>query len=365
MGDLGSTPLLYAARPQLALDGRAEEGLAVGLMSLAVTETTEGLYRCEAAFGNWGPVGGGIGFLYFDRQVLEFGRRLSVDGGAGAAAARLFEGRITGLEGRFPQGRPPELLVLAEDRFQDLRMVRRSRSFEDVTDRDVFDRIAGQHGLTADIDVDGGGPTHRLLAQVNQSDLAFLRERARAVDAELWLDGDTLHVQARSRRRHAEVTLTYGQGLLELSVLADVAQQRTRLTVSGWDVQAKEGIERDGDDSHVQGELDGGASGGAVLADRFGERPERIVHLVPLSSQEAQQLAEASYRRMARRFVTGQGIAEGDARIRAGTHLRLQGLGALFDGRYYVTEVRHTYDLVSGLRTCFRVERPGLGGGQG
>jgi len=362
MGDLGSTPLLYAARPALELDGRPEENLAIGLLSLCVTETTEGLFTCEAAFGNWGAADGGIGFLYFDRQVLEFGRRLAVDAGAGDAAARIFEGRITGIEGRFPQSRPPELLVLAEDRFQDLRMVRRSRSFEDMSDRDVFTSIAGQHGLSTDLDVDG--PTHRLLAQVNQSDLAFLRERARAVDADLWIDRDTLHAQARSRRRHAEVTLTYGQGLLELSVLADLAQQRTRLTVSGWDVQAKEGIEREGDETAVRGELDGGHGGGSVLADRFGQRPERIAHLVPLSSPEAQQLAEACYRRMARRFVTGQGLAEGDGRVRVGTHLRLQGLGDLFDGRYYVIEVRHTYDLVSGLRTQFRVERPGLGVGR-
>ena len=78
--------------------------------------------------------------------------------------------------------------MLAEDRFQDLRMVRRSRTFEDVSDRDVIEQIAGEHGLTTDVDLDG--PTYRVLAQVNQSDLAFLRERARAVDAELWLDGD-------------------------------------------------------------------------------------------------------------------------------------------------------------------------------
>jgi hypothetical protein len=49
------------------------------------------------------------------------------------------------------------------------------------------------------------GSTHKVLAQVNQSDLAFLRERARAVEAELWMAMDangkpTLNARTRSDR---------------------------------------------------------------------------------------------------------------------------------------------------------------------
>jgi hypothetical protein len=41
--------------------------------------------------------------------------------------------------------------------------------------------------------------------------------------------------------------------------------------------------------------------------------------------------------------------------------VKLQGLGALFDGQYYVCEVRHTFDGQNGYCTHFAVERPGLG----
>jgi hypothetical protein len=34
----------------------------------------------------------------------------------------------------------------------------------------------------------------------------------------------------------------------------------------------------------------------------------------------------------------------------------------MFSGEYYVSEVEHLFDGVSGLRTEFAVERPGLGG---
>ncbi|MCK7496575.1 MAG: hypothetical protein MZW92_40915 [Comamonadaceae bacterium] len=190
-------------------------------------EDTAGLYRCEATFGNWGSGNGSVNFLCADRSVLDFGKSLAIEVGDGDARAQVFAGRITALEGRFPQQSPPEILVLAEDRFQDLRMVRKTRSFERLSIADLVARIAGDHGLRRRVAVDG--PTFALLTQVNQSDLAFLRECARQVDAELWLDGDTLHVQARARRKTAEVRLAYGQRLREFAVCADLAGQRSAL----------------------------------------------------------------------------------------------------------------------------------------
>ena len=72
MGDVGSTSGFYAARPTIKISDKEQVSLADGLLSLLVEETTTGLYRCEATFGNWGPSRDGTGFLYFDRQLLEF-----------------------------------------------------------------------------------------------------------------------------------------------------------------------------------------------------------------------------------------------------------------------------------------------------
>jgi hypothetical protein len=101
----------------------------------------------------------------------------------------LFKGRIMALEGRYPQGSPPQIMVLADDRMQDLRMTRRTRGFSQSSDADVFGQIASDHGLRSQIDVSGGA-TYETLAQINQSDLALRGERA--PDAEVWADYDTL-----------------------------------------------------------------------------------------------------------------------------------------------------------------------------
>lgn len=263
------------------------------------------------------------------------------------------------MEANFPQGAPPQISVLAEDRLQDLRMTRRSRSFADLSDADVMSRIAGDHGLSPQIEV--SGPTHKVLAQVNQSDLAFLRERARLMDAALWVEGTTLKVQPCGESRSQALRMNYGSTLLEFSVLADLAGQCTALSVSGWDVAGKSALNHEATDSILSGELDGNASGASVLSSAFGERKEAVVHTVPLGSEETQNQAEALFRSAARRFLTGRGAAQTDSRLRVGNQVDLQGLGPLFSGKYYLAEVRHIFDGVQGIRTEFSAERPGLG----
>jgi phage protein D len=283
-----------------------------------------------------------------------------VEFGPPGASGPIFAGRITGIEASYPAARIPEILILAEDRLQDLRMERHTRSFENVADADVIRQIASQNGLTAQVDVDG--PTYKVLVQLNQSDLAFLRERTAAIGAELWIDNRTLYVQARSRRDAGQVSLTYGQDLLEFSVLADLSHQRSSVSVTGWSVADKAAINAQADQGVISNELAGGRSGSAVLAQALTQHQEAVVRATPLTQPEAQIMAEARYCARARSFVRGTGVVDGNIKVRVGASLSLSGLGPFFDGSYFVTCARHSFTLRDAFRTTFDAERPGIGG---
>lgn len=348
---------LPIARPTLNVAGRDQAELSDRLLFLRVEETIDGIHHCEATLANWGETGAGVGYLYFDGAVLDFGKAWQVKIGTDV----VFSGRITGLEGVFPERRPPEIQVLAEDALQDLRMCRRTRTFESQSDRDVFGRIAQDHGLTADIALDG--PTHAVLAQVNESDLAFLHRRARALEAELWVVEGKLHVARRADRRGTPLRRRFRGEIREFNALADLAHQRTAISVTGYDVAAKAPIRHEATDAVVSGELDGGESGAAVLRRAFGERKENLAHTAPRTAAEAQAEAEAHFRQRARRFVTGQAVSGPDAALRVGARVELADLGPWFSGTWSIIAVRHVFDGDQGLRTEFDVERAGLGGG--
>jgi phage protein D len=87
------------------------------------------------------------------------------------------------------------------------------------------------------------------------------------------------------------------------------------------------------------------------------------VREVPLQDSQASALARAALLARARRFVSVAGVADGSTAIHVGSLLRLERVSPLFEGDgFYVTRVRHQFDLESGYRTHFDAERAWTGG---
>jgi phage protein D len=352
---------VYPSRPVFIVEGQEVPGLGAALLSLRVATDTDGVAVCEATFSNWGPVDGGAGYVYFDREVIDFGRSIVARAGHGPGLVDIFSGRVTAIRGRFPDGRPPEVLVTVEDRLADLRVARRTRAFHDRTDAEVIAAIAAEHGLSVDLDIDGA--RHPVLVQANQTDLEFLRHRARDIDADLWAEGDTLRARARARRAEMPIVdLVIGGNLREFQVTADVSAQRTGMMVNGWDPDTKRAIREESTVAAIEPELNGLESGSRIVETAFGRRADCVVDRSPRTKAEARTLADAHFRQMARRFVQGHAIVHGDGSIRAGGRVSFHGVGALFDGEYGVRAVTHTFDTTNGFLTSLEVERPGLGG---
>lgn len=345
-----------SSRPSVEIDGRRDAGLSAGLMTMDIVETSEGLARADLVFGNWGGNDSG-GFQYFDRKLLDFGKALSVK----VADDLVFKGAISAVTALFPEGRPAQVGVCAEDRLQDLRMTRRTRSFADATLADVLNRIASDHGLQVQADLTG--ETYKHLAQVNQSDLAFVRDLARREDAQIWIDDMKLKAAQRARRESPTVELAWPGDLREFCVSADLAHQRTKLVGSGWSVADKRAARHEADEEAIRAELNGETSGAAALQRAFGERIDTLAHALPAADAEARAFAEAGFRHMARRFVVGHGVARTKPGLRVGAKLKLKGTGPLFEGDYTVTEVQVRFDARKGLRTEFWCDRPAIGQG--
>lgn len=351
-----SRSAIASARPKLAVDGQARPELDSGLLRLLVNDSAEGLASCEAEFGNWGAnAQGQLGFLWFGRDVLEFGKRFAVKLGDDT----LFEGKITAIEARFPALTPPTLVVRVDDALQDLRMTRRTRHFERVSDADVLSQIANDHGLQTDVNL--SGPTWPLLVQANESDLAFLRRRMLVADADLAIADGKLSAQPRPNRPRPAITLVHGGTLRRFHVAADLAHQRTALHSTGWDVARKEAIDEQATASSLGNEANGGDSGPQILQQAFGDRSDTVAHRQPPDAASARTEAESHLRALARRFVRGQGETDTDVRLRAGASVQLDGLGPLFSGAYGLSEVMHRFDMTHGLRTEFTAERAWLG----
>lgn len=345
--------------PVFTVDSRVEGALARDLLRLDVEEGTLGLRTLVARFVAVGPTSDGSAsdLLYLDGEVVDIGRQVEVALGPPGGERTVFRGTITAIEVAFAEGETPHVALHAEDALMRLRMRERTATYVDVTDANVLDRIASEHGLGSAGDVDG--PTHPVLQQWEQSDLAFLRDRAVRLDAELWVDSDdVIHMADREQRDGAEIQLVQGNELIEARARVDVAHQRTEVEVRGWDDVAVAAVSETAGADLIAAEITSGRSGPSVIAEVFPDaslvRSRRDVR----TSALARRYAEAELRRRARGFVTVDGVTAGTPDLVPGARLDLRRMGPPFEGDgYRVCHAHHSYDLVHGHRTRFRAER--------
>jgi phage protein D len=251
--------------------------------------------------------------------------------------------------------------VYAEDKLMQLRMTRRMQTWENMSDADIANAIASANGISAD--VAAPGPTYEYVRQLNQSDLAFLRERARLIQAEVWLENDRLCFKTRQNRTGTAISLVQGRELTTIRLRADLAHQRSKIIVSGYDAGSREQINAEVGSEVIQAEISGGITGSDLLQRTIGDRESYRVREVPLVAIEADAWAKAEMLRRCRSFVSVTGATHGSPNMVVGSTLTLSGVGAPFNGDgYYVVSMRHTYDHEHGHRTHFEAQRATING---
>lgn len=354
-----ATVPLISSRPRISLDGRGADAMVNDLLQLELRADQHGMGRLRLLLGACGPsatAGEAESLNWLDGRELRLGSelRISIDGADGEQL--VYEGKVSLLGARFVAGGTPMAEVQAEDRLWDLRQTRRIKSWERQDLAGIARQIASEHGLSAD--VQASGPSWALRQQWNETDLAFLRTCCAAVGAELWLDGSTLRIAPRDQRPGNSITLIMANELQALQIDADLAQQRSSVAVSGFDASAKDGVESRAESTSLGGLAAGGLSGLDALQQAFGERKTQRLHDAPLDREQAEARAKAELRRRAQGFVRARGITTGSAGLRVGSRLRLERVGALFEGDgYVVAELLHRFDAIEGFRTEFVAER--------
>ena len=368
-------PVHSVTSPVFTVGGERSPDLARDCIRLEITEGTDGLRTLKAelvAVGD-GATGAGSDLRYLDGQILDFGKSVAVVAGPDGGQHLVFDGTVSGLEAVFGDGVPTTVMVYAEDAMMRLRMTRRSYTYTGVTDEDVARQIADANGLKSELAAEG--PEFAVVQQVNQSDLAFLRERARRIQAELWCEGQTLHFSTRDKRKGTKLQLVRGDLLLSARLLADLAHQRSEVHVTGFDSATAAIIDERADNEVVKQESGKGRTGPQVVAtalrppQKDGQNPPKPWPLtfrfrdVAQTGEQARAWARAEMLRRARAFVSVEGVSRNTPELVVGSIVELQDVGQPFSGDgYYVTRFCHTFDHTAGLRTRFTAERSTVNG---
>ena len=286
---------------------------------------------------------------WVDHASLAVGTELEVLLGPENDRKRIGIGEIVALELEQRAG-TSRVVVQAFDRSHRLHRGRHVRTFQEMSDGDVVSRIASDAGLQTDIG--GADAQHAYLIQDNQTDYAFLAERALLTGLELSVDDETIRFK-KPAADGTPVELAWDSGLLSFSVRVTAADQVSEVEVRGWDPGQKQAITSTMSNTDVAPRI--GVDAGQIRSSAFGQATALVTDRPVRDSAEADALGQAALDHLTSAIVRADGVAHGNPELRAGAQVKVSGLGQRLSGTYDVTSTVHSVVPGVGYETRFVV----------
>jgi len=226
-----------------------------------------------------------------------------------------------------------------------------------MKDSAIVGQIAREAGLRAD--VRDTKVTLPYVAQANQTDWAFLRERAARIGHELFVRDKVLHFRPPATASPATQTLDLGADVSDFRPRLSAVGQVGEVTVRGWDVKQKKAVVGKAVTGQEYSPMGGKVTGPKTANKAFGKAATARVDLAPASKADADAIALGDLNATALGFVQATVECGGRPELQAGTVVRIQGAGTRFSGSYYLTTVTHVLDSTGGYRMTLAAERSG------
>lgn len=265
------------------------------------------------------------------------GRKIRIKIGMDGDDTQVFKGIIVKHSIKVLENGNAQLHIECRDEAVKMTIGRRSRYFENVKDSQVFDELAAQYGLRTESD--DTPVTHKELVQHHISDWDFVLLRAEANGMLVNVQQGVVKISKPKTTPEPVLQLTYGTSVIELEAEMDARDQFKKIKAISWDYAGQQLFEADTEEfSSFQQH---GNLTGADLADAIGLSEYEMHHSGHLLEQELQEWVNGLMLRSRMAKIRGRARVTGFSGVNPGDLVRLDGVGDRFNGKAYVTGVRH------------------------
>ena len=229
------------------------------------------------------------------------------------------------------------LIVECKDKAVKMTNSYKCKYFHDVTDSDMMEELIDTYGI--DKDVESTSITHKQVIQYNSTDWDFVLCRA-DVNGMLCIANDGKLSIAKPDFSSTEVlSLQYGATIHDLDAEIDARFQYKAIKASAWNFTDQELL--DTVEAEDPGIPEAGNLTKDTLAGVIDEEEFRLYHSGKIEEPELQQWVNAKMMRHQLAKIRGKVKTDGTAAVLPGTVIQLNGAGERFEGKLFVTGVRH------------------------
>jgi phage protein D len=320
---------------EVRVDGSPLEAeLAPRVQQIRVSQDIDVADACFVAFSNFD-------LRFTTEPPVPLGAEIRIDLGYLDRLEPVFHGQIIAWTAEFPRQGPAVFSLRGYDRMHRLVRGRRTRTFNDMKDSDIAEKIASDAGLRAE--VEDTGKVHDHVFQNNASDWDFLKMRARRIGYEVLVRDQTLLFRPPRTDESPGVELEWGKTLKSFRPRLSAARAVSEVVVQGWDPVKKGSFVGRAGPGSESSTMEGSSTGSSRSEETFGERTVTVSSMPVKSQEEADRVAAALYEVEAMEYLKGRGVAVGNPSVEAGTVIRLAGLGEKYSGSYYVLRADHLF----------------------
>uniref|UniRef100_UPI00289CE7D4 type VI secretion system tip protein VgrG n=1 Tax=Chryseobacterium sp. TaxID=1871047 RepID=UPI00289CE7D4 len=274
-------------------------------------------------------------FKLSNEELLIPGKEIEITAGYHSKEETIFKGVVVKHNIKVRNG-SSYLIIECRDKAVKMTLGRKSKYFYDSKDSDIIEELIGNSGTTADVEATSN--THKELVQFQSSDWDFMLTRAQANGKLCFVDDGTVKVAKPDFSGEAVETVVFGSSVHEFDGEIDARDQFSKITAKTWNYTDQELTQVEAQDPAIR--LNGNLSSGD-LAKVFGIEDLQLKHGGNLTQDELQQWgdAKATFQQLAK--TRGRVKFQGIPSVKPGVTLTLQGVGDRFNGKIYVTGIRH------------------------
>ena len=266
------------------------------------------------------------------------GKEVEITAGYHNEEETIFKGQIIKQTIRVKNSKNSYLVVECKDKSYRLHIGRQSRYFTDSTDSEALEEIL--NGYELEVDVESTEVSHRHLVQYHSSDWDFIVSRSELNGKLVFVDDGKITIAQLDFSLEPVATLTYGANLLNLDATLDATDQAETIICTAWDLANQENLEVEAIPAQIE---EAGNIATSDLSGLVSEDNQHYQHTGHRSSEELQAWANAQKLKNSLAKMQGTLTCQGLPQVKPGNIIELAGVGDRFNGKVFVSGVRHEF----------------------
>lgn len=228
------------------------------------------------------------------------------------------------------------LIVECRDEAVKMTIGRKSNFYYESKDSDIIEELIGKYSLQNNIEATAF--TNKEMVQYRTSDWDFIITRAQLNGQICTVDDGKITISKPDFSQTEIETVAFGSTLLDFDAEIDARNQFNTITAYGWNPSEQEIVEAEAADPGIS--LNGNIST-SDLADVINLENLELKHGGNYNSAELQNWSDAKNLFQQLSKTRGRVKFQGIPTVKPGKILNLEGVGDRFNGKIFISAVRH------------------------